>query len=92
MRRLLFLVWLGLAISTFLRSPRSTDAATIEGRVVDFGGKPVAGAELRIWQTLRGPDGRFVDRPVEFDGSDVLVTDAEGRFLPAPRWDVRLST
>ncbi|HVX12915.1 MAG TPA: carboxypeptidase-like regulatory domain-containing protein [Pirellulales bacterium] len=73
MRRFFFVVWLGLAVLVLARSPCSTAAATIEGRVVDSAGKPLAGAEVRIW--------RFPDRPVEFDGSDVLVTDAEGRFV-----------
>lgn len=81
MRHLSLLVWLGLAISGLARSPRSTDAATIEGRVVDSAGNPLAGAEVRIWQKVRGPDGRFADQPVEFGGSDVLLTDAEGRFV-----------
>jgi hypothetical protein len=76
MRRLNFVVWLGLAISSLARSPSSTDAATIEGRVVDSDGNPLARAEVRIWQKLG-----VADRPVEFDGSDVLFTDAEGRFV-----------
>ncbi|HEX5442573.1 MAG TPA: carboxypeptidase-like regulatory domain-containing protein, partial [Pirellulales bacterium] len=73
MRRLNFVVSLGLALSTLARSPASAGAAIIEGRVVDSDGNPVARAEVRIW--------RFPDRPVEFDGSDVLLTDAEGRFV-----------
>ncbi|HVC93805.1 MAG TPA: carboxypeptidase-like regulatory domain-containing protein [Pirellulales bacterium] len=81
MRRSFFVVWLGLAVSCLARSPRSTDAATIEGRVVNSAGEPLAGAEVRIWQKLEGLDGRFVDRSVEFDGSDMLLTDAEGRFV-----------
>lgn len=60
---------------------RSTDAATIEGRVVDSDGKPVVGAEVRIWQKVKGPDGRVADQTVEFNGSDVLLTDADGRFV-----------
>jgi hypothetical protein len=81
MRCLFFVVRLGLAISCLAMSPCSADGATIEGRVVDSAGKPIARAEVRIWQKPRGPDGRLVDRPVEFDGSEVLVTDAEGRFV-----------
>jgi hypothetical protein len=81
MRRSFVVVWLGLAISCLALSQRSTDAATIEGRVVDTAGKPLAGAEVRVWQKHRGLDGRFADRPVEFNGSDVLLTDAEGRFV-----------
>lgn len=54
MRRLFMVVWLVLAISSLARSPRSIDAATIEGRVIDSEGKPVAGAEVRIWQKLQG--------------------------------------
>ncbi|HEX5446138.1 MAG TPA: carboxypeptidase regulatory-like domain-containing protein [Pirellulales bacterium] len=81
MRRLFFLVCSGLVIASLAQSPRLTDAATIEGRIVDADGKPLAHAEVRIWQKLRGPDGRSADRSVEFDGSDVLLTDAEGRFV-----------
>jgi hypothetical protein len=81
MRRSVFFVGLGLVISCLAQSPRSTGAATIEGRVVDSAGQPIAGAEVRIWQKLRGPDGRSADRSVEFDGSDVLATDADGRFV-----------
>jgi hypothetical protein len=68
-----FVVWLGLAVFVLARSPCSAVAATIEGRVVDSAGKPLAGAEVRIW--------RFPNRPVEFDGGDVLVTNREGRFI-----------
>lgn len=67
--------------SCLLLSAHSLYAATIEGRVVDFAGEPVAAAEVRIWQKLAGPDGRLIDRPVDFDGRDVLRTDAEGRFV-----------
>jgi hypothetical protein len=81
MRRLLFVLWSGLAIAGLARSPRSADAATIEGRVVDAAGQPLTGAEVRIWQKVRGPTGRFADRPVEFEGGDVLLTDAKGRFV-----------
>ncbi|HEX7447156.1 MAG TPA: carboxypeptidase-like regulatory domain-containing protein [Pirellulales bacterium] len=81
MRRLFLLVCSGLAIVSLAQSPRSIDAATIEGRIVDSAGKPIAGAEVRIWQKLRGPDGRLVDQSVELGGSDVLLTDAEGRFV-----------
>lgn len=81
MRRLFFVVWLGMAISCLAGSPCSTNAAIIEGRVVDYDGKPLAGAEVRVWQKARGPDGRFADRSVDFDGSDVLLTDAAGRFV-----------
>lgn len=78
MRRLLFIAWLGLAMASLARF---SNAATLEGRVVDSAGKPLAGAEVRVWQKVRGPDGRLADRPVEFNGSDLLLTDAEGRFV-----------
>lgn len=81
MRRLFFIVWLGLAISNAAQSPRSAGAAIVEGRVVDSDGEPLARAEVRIWQKIRGVDGRFADRPVDFDNSDVLTTNAEGRFV-----------
>ena len=81
MRRLFIVVSFGLAMSIFARPPRIAEAATIEGRVVDSAGEPLAGAEVRIWQHVRGPDGRLADRRVDFNGGDVLLTDAEGRFV-----------
>lgn len=73
MRCTFFAVGPWLAVSCFLMAPGSLAAATIEGRVVDSAGEPVAGAEVRIW--------RLPDQPVKFDGSDALLTDAEGRFV-----------
>ncbi len=70
MRCSFFVVWLGLAISCSAGSLSSADAATIEGRVVDSSGKPLAGAELRIWQKIAGPDRRLADKLLEFDGSE----------------------
>lgn len=64
-------------------------AAVITGRVVDGDGRPIAGAEVRIWQKLPGlklpglMDTRMSDQPVRFaeaDGGDVLRTDVDGRF------------
>lgn len=58
------------------------DAASVEGRVVDSDGKPVAGAEVRVWQRLAAPNRRgYVDQGVLFDGFDTLRTDDEGRFV-----------
>ena len=82
MRCAFFAVGPWLAVSCFLLALRSLDAATIEGRVVDSAGNPIAGAEVRIWQKLLGgPNGGSIDRPTDFDGGDVLHTDAEGRFV-----------
>lgn len=59
-------------------------AAVIAGRVVDRDGRPVAGAEVRIWQKLPGADGAaWSDQPVRFtegEGGDVQRTDADGQF------------
>jgi hypothetical protein len=72
----------GLSVACFMLSVRSLNAATIEGRIVDSLGEPVAGAEVRIWQKLPAPGGRgAIDQPVDFDGGDVLQADAEGRFV-----------
>lgn len=74
-RRLAWLVTTSLAITSI------ANAAVLTGRVVDSAGRPVAGAEVRIWQKLPAVDGRGVsDQPVEFDGVDTLITDAEGKF------------
>lgn len=59
-------------------------AAVIAGRVVDGDGRPVAGAEVRIWQKMPGATDQTVsDQPVRFadgDGGEVLHTDSDGRF------------
>ena len=81
MRRSFFAVWHSLAISCFILAARSTDAATIEGRVVDSAGEPVAGAEVRICERFSGPNRESTIRQAVFDGSEVLHTDAEGRFV-----------
>lgn len=81
MRRLLFAIGLGLMISSLAQSSQSADAATIEGRVVDSDGKPLARAEVRMWQKIRGAAGRSTDRQVEFNGREALLTDADGRFV-----------
>jgi hypothetical protein len=36
---------------------------------------------VRIWQKVAGANGRVVDQPAEFDGGEVLKTDAEGRLV-----------
>lgn len=62
----------------------AANAAIIAGRVVDAEGRPVVGAEVRVWQKLPNPEGQGVsDQPVRFaadEGGNVLRTDAEGRF------------
>jgi hypothetical protein len=45
-RHIFFIVWLGIAIAGLSRAPRSADAATIEGCIVDSDGKLLAGAEV----------------------------------------------
>lgn len=74
--------WLWLA--AFLAVLPAASAAVITGRVVDGDGRPVADAEVRVWQKLPGPMGQGVaDQPIRFaegDGGDVLRTDADGRF------------
>jgi protocatechuate 3,4-dioxygenase beta subunit len=58
----------------------------VEGRVLDAGGRPVAGTLVEVWQANAG--GRYrhdVDRhpaPLDpnFSGAGRCVTDAEGRY------------
>src|SRR5215469_8779703 len=70
----------GLAIAVASFAGR-IEAAVIQGRVVDSTGKPIAGAEVRIWQKLPAPDRQGIsDQQTKFDGRDLLVTDDEGRF------------
>jgi thiol-disulfide isomerase/thioredoxin len=79
MRMLLIIGGWYFAASCFLTG--AADAASIEGRVVDSSGQPMAGAVVWIWQKLPAAVGRGVsDQQVKLDDSDVLVTDAEGRF------------
>lgn len=74
--------WLCANLALSLSS--AAGAAAIAGRVVDGDGRPVAGAQVRVWQKLPGPgEQRLSDRPVRFaegDDGDVLRTDADGRF------------
>ncbi|MGH7138269.1 MAG: carboxypeptidase regulatory-like domain-containing protein, partial [Pirellulales bacterium] len=71
-------VWI---VASGLLAMGSAGAAVLTGRVVDSAGKPVAGAEVRIWQKLPDDRGPGVsDKQVKFDGDDVLLTDAEGTF------------
>lgn len=62
----------------------NSSAAVITGRVTDGDGRPVAGAEVRIWQKMAGQkDQTIIDQPVRFadgDGGEVMLTDADGRF------------
>lgn len=81
MRRTFFAVWPWLAVFCLLLSARSLSAATIEGRVVDSAGQPVAGAEVRIWERFSGANLVSTIRQAEFDGGGVLHTDAAGRFV-----------
>ncbi|HEX5443099.1 MAG TPA: hypothetical protein VFW87_04685, partial [Pirellulales bacterium] len=74
--------WLGMWMLLSLWS--ASHAAVIAGRMVDGDGKPVADAEVRVWQKLPDPMGQTIsDQPVRFaegGGGDVLRTDADGRF------------
>lgn len=71
----------GLVIGFSLSLGGGIEAAAIKGRVVDSAGKPIAGAEVRVWQKLPARDGqRISDQQAGFDGRDVMVTDDDGRF------------
>ena len=57
------------------------DSAAPTGRVIGTDGEPIAGASVRIWALGRSPGGPIEDGALlTFSGSDVLMTDAEGRF------------
>lgn len=71
----------GLVIGFSLSLAGGIEAAALKGRVVDSTGKPLAGAEVRVWQKLPARDGqRISDQQTTFDGRDVMVTDDDGRF------------
>ncbi|MGH7138023.1 MAG: hypothetical protein ACREHD_19915, partial [Pirellulales bacterium] len=55
---------------------------SLEGRVLDAEGRPVAAATVRIWaRQLQFVGPRNSDLgSVLFDGNDLLLTDADGRF------------
>ncbi|HEX7446364.1 MAG TPA: carboxypeptidase-like regulatory domain-containing protein [Pirellulales bacterium] len=78
--RVLYVLGLGVLLSL----SSTAGAAVITGRVVDGDGRPLANAEVRIWQKLPGPENQRVsDQPVRYaegEGGDVLLTDANGRF------------
>ena len=55
---------------------------TMKGRVLGPGGRPLARAQVHLRAQKRYPGGQVKgDELVEFEGSAVLITDAEGRFL-----------
>lgn len=58
--------------------PALSEAAILQGRVVDSTGRPVAGAEIRVWRNPPIPGGPY--ESVSFDGSETIIADAEGRF------------
>ena len=76
-----WLVILGSAYLTAVGcSASGPAAAVVKGRVVDSAGRPLAGAEVRIWRKKKVPDGTAPNEPVTFGDLDVLHTDDAGRF------------
>lgn len=79
-----FIVRRSLYFGLLLSLCSTSSAAVVAGRVVDREGRPVAGAEVRIWQKLPAPMGQpLPDQQVQFtegEGGDVLHTDVDGRF------------
>lgn len=56
-------------------------AAVLTGRVVDLAGRPIAGAEVRIWQKVKDANGpNTTDELVSFGDAEMLLTDDEGKF------------
>ncbi|HEV3023832.1 MAG TPA: carboxypeptidase-like regulatory domain-containing protein [Pirellulales bacterium] len=59
----------------------TVNAASLKGHVVDSAGRPVAGAEVRVFRKARSADEkRTHNEAVTFDGAEALRTDAEGNF------------
>ncbi|HEX7446787.1 MAG TPA: carboxypeptidase regulatory-like domain-containing protein [Pirellulales bacterium] len=76
-----FLLRCGLIVAIGFSRVSGIEAAAIKGRVVDSTGKPIAGAEVRMWQKLPAREGQGIsNQQTMFDGRDILVTDDEGRF------------
>ncbi|HEV7224877.1 MAG TPA: carboxypeptidase regulatory-like domain-containing protein [Pirellulales bacterium] len=56
-------------------------ATSLEGRVLDADGRPVAGAEVQFWTQWQSDDAfQLGYAPVSIGGQAELATDAEGRF------------
>ena len=55
---------------------------SIDGRIVDPAGKPIAGASIRIWRQVQAKNGRLivVDLITASDGSTLLHSDSDGRY------------
>lgn len=73
-----FSVWVLFVCTNCVVAHRAA-AAAVQGRVVDSSGRPVAGAEIRLWRKTRPgkvPIGQ--NEPVKFPQQ--LLTDAEGRY------------
>lgn len=71
-----------LAIGFSLSFVAGIEAAAIKGRAVDSTGKPIAGAEVRVWQKLPAREGQGnSDQQTMFEGRDVLVTDDDGQYF-----------
>ncbi len=58
------------------------NGVSLEGRVLDRAGRPVAGADVHLRSPRRNvPDGPIIgSEAIDFEGGSILVTDAEGRF------------
>lgn len=66
---------------SLLISPTAGDALFFKGRVSDAAGKPVAGAEVDVWQS--SPIGLYENQDptqAEMNLRGVFTTDADGRF------------
>jgi len=66
---------------SILRSDTPGAALFVNARIVDREGRPVAGAEVDVWQA--SPDGQYENqdpRQADFNLRGKLATDADGRF------------
>lgn len=57
------------------------DGVSIQGRVVDSSGKPIANAQVQIWRKPQREGKPFENEQVRIDASESLRTDADGRFV-----------
>jgi hydroxyquinol 1,2-dioxygenase len=62
--------------------PKGGTPTVVEGRVVDLEGRPIAGAELDVWQA--DPEGLYDQQIPNLEGVNMrgkFHTDAQGRYL-----------
>ncbi|RHW25465.1 hypothetical protein D0Z08_19785 [Nocardioides immobilis] len=81
MRRVVSLFVLAVLAALFnvVAPPSATAGAVITGQVVQYGGDPVPGTTVRLYQDAGGAPGALVD---------TVTTDATGNFTLSPSLDI----